>query len=134
MEHKLLPYIGAERSQAPLHELHIDDIQLGQIVVIATKNSLFILETDRRSDYGTLYGRLSRFSELPMTEESGKSYLADVIIQDEPCIIFSDTHFRNGESTYFHGIRYAGRTYEDIDCEVIHTAPIDGIWLYDSPE
>lgn len=124
---------GPERFLGDGHGLHeldhvsIDELSVGQTLVVKTAGSLFVLAANERSKSGTLYGAVTRYSEAPMTTEAGNTYIPDVIIAGQACFLFSGTVLQSGESMYFHGIHYAGRTYSDGGYDVIHTAPIDSI-------
>jgi hypothetical protein len=107
-------------------EVVADDIPIGGCVVIKTAKSMFIFEsTDRHS--GATPGKVTRFSEAPMTTEGATTYLPDVIVVEQPCLLFAGQTLRVDGQTYFHDLHYPGQTYKDGSYDVIHTAPIVSI-------
>lgn len=67
-----------------------------------------------------------------MTTENSTTYLVDVMIIQEGCQLFAGQVLKVGEQTYFHGIHYKGRAYEDESYDAIHTAPIESITIQDN--
>jgi hypothetical protein len=117
------------------HELDVlvvDDIKVCQTLLIKTNGSMFIFEPTSRTDHGGLRGNVTRFAEAPMTTERGTTYLPDVLIVKEDCLLFDGSILSVDEPMYFHDIHYAGRTYTDGDYDVIHTAPVEAFMLLDS--
>jgi hypothetical protein len=67
-----------------------------------------------------------------MTTEGGTTYLLDVIVVEQPCLLFVGQTLRVDEQTYFHDIHYPGQTYKDGSYDVIHTALIVSIGVQDN--
>jgi hypothetical protein len=67
-----------------------------------------------------------------MTTEGGTTYLLDVIVVEQPCLLFVGQTLRVDEQTYFHDIHYPGQTHKDGSYDVIHTALIVSIGVQDN--